>query len=210
MVLQDWVRHMLSSINQEHEHVSTDGERGSSGSDLSTHPERYRPLIRSAPATRVMDVASTAGFVQMLLGILRNAPAIDQDELGTAERLARTAEFKRDLVERGGGALTAEEVRKLLGHKTIQAVHKAVSSHRLFCVDDNGRKLFPAFQFDGAALVPGMATVLAATPTTKPWALLQFMVEGDEGLGDERPTDMVKGEAEAIQRLVRFASTLEV
>lgn len=166
--------------------------------------------VRSAPATCVMDVAGTAGFVQMLLGILRNAPAIDQDELRTAERLARTAEFKRDLVERAGGALTVEEVRKLLGHKTAQAVHKAVASRRLFCVDDNGRKLFPAFQFDGAAPVPGMAAVLAATPTTKPWALLQFMVEGDEGLGDERPTDMVKGRAEAIERLVRFASTLEV
>lgn len=166
--------------------------------------------VRSAPATRVMDVAGTAGFVQMLLGILRNTPAIDQDELRSAERLARTAEFKRDLVERAGGALTAEDVRKLLGHKTVQAVHKAVTSRRLFCVDDNGRKLFPAFQFDGAAPAPGMAAVLAATPTTKPWALLQFMVEGDEGLGDERPTDMVRGGAEVIERLVRFASTLEV
>lgn len=165
--------------------------------------------VRSAPATSVMDVAGTAGFVQMLLGILRNVPAIDQDELRTAERLARTAEFKRDLIERAGGALTAEDVRKLLGHKTVQAVHKAVASRRLLCVDDNGRKLFPAFQFDGAAPVSGMAAVLAATPTTKPWALLQFMVDGDEGLGDERPTDMIKGGAEAMERLVRFASTLE-
>ncbi len=165
---------------------------------------------RSAPATRVMDVASTAGFVQMLIGILRNAPAIDPDELGTAERLARTAEFKRDLVERAGGALTTEQVRELLAYKSAQAVHKAVSSRRLLAVDDNGRPLYPAFQFDGAAIVPGMAAVLAATPTTKPWALLQFMVEGDEGLGDERPTDMVKGGAKTIERLIRFASTLEV
>ncbi len=146
----------------------------------------------------------------MLLSILRSVPAIDQDELRTAERLARTAEFKRDLVERAEGALTAEDVRKLLGHKTVQAVHKAVANRRLLCVDDNGRKLFPAFQFDGAAPVPGMAAVLAATPTTKPWALLQFLLDGDEGLGDERPTDMIKGGAEAMQRLVRFASTLEI
>lgn len=166
-------------------------------------------VARSLSATRLKDVASTAGFAQMLIAILRNTPAIDPDELRTAERLARTAEFKRDLVERAGGALTAEQVRKLLGHRSVQAVHKAVASRRLLAVDDNGRKLFPAFQFDGSSVVPGMAAVLAATPTTGPWALLQFMVDGDEGFGDEQPLDMVKSGAETIERLIRFVSTLE-
>ena len=101
-------------------------------------------------------------------------------------------------------------MRKLLGYKSVQAVHKAVASGRLLAVDDNGRALHPAFQFDGAAIIPGMAAVLAATPTTKPWALLQFMVEGDEGLGDERPIDMLKGDPETVRRLVRFAAKSEV
>lgn len=35
------------------------------------------------------------------------------------------------------------------------------------------------------------------------------MVEGDEGLGDERPMTMVASGPEVIQRLVRFAATLE-
>ena len=166
-------------------------------------------VARSLSAARLKDVAGTAGFAQMLIAILRNTPAIDPDELRTAERLARTAEFKRDLVERAGGALTAEEVRKLLGYKSVQAVHKAVASRRLLAVDDNGRKLFPAFQFDSAAPAPGVAAVLASTPTTSPWALLQFMVDGDEALGDERPMDMVKGSAKAVERVVRFASALQ-
>lgn len=166
-------------------------------------------VTRSLSATRLKDVAGTAGFAQMLIAILRNTPAIDPDELRTAERLARTAEFKRDLVERAGGALTAEQVRKLLGHKSLQAVHKAVAGRRLLAVDDNGRKLFPALQFDGGSVVPGMARILAAMPTTSPWALLQFMVDGDDGLGDERPIEMVKGGKDAIDRLVRFARTLE-
>lgn len=166
-------------------------------------------VARSLSAPHLKDVAGTAGFAQMLIAILRNTPAIDPDELRTAERLARTAEFKRDLVDRAGGALTAEQVQKLLGYKSVQATHKAVASRRLLAVDDNGRKLFPAFQFDGAAIAPGMAAVLTATPTTSPWALLQFMVDGDEGLGDQRPMDMVKGGPREIERLVRFASTLE-
>lgn len=131
------------------------------------------------------------------------------NDLHAAERLTRTAEFKRDLIERAGGALTAEQIQKLLGHKSVQAVHEAVSSRRLFAVDDNGRRLFPALQFDGYSIVPGIAPVLAATPTASPWALLQFLVNGDEGLGDERTMDMLKGPPDAIDRLVRFARKLE-
>lgn len=200
---------MLSFINQgaivasqaaSAEVVEVIHRRMRNGADL---------VARSLSAARLKDVAGTADFAQMLIAILRNTPAIDPNELRTAERLARTAEFKRDLVERAGGALTAEQVQKLLGHKSVQAVHKAVASRRLLAVDDNGRKLFPAFQFDGGSVASGMAAVLAATPTTSPWALLQFMVEGDEGLSAERPIDMVKSGPKIIERLVRFASTLE-
>lgn len=169
-----------------------------------------RLVTRSVPAKCLKEVAGTASFPEMLVSILRYFPAIDADELDTAEKLARTAGFKRDLIDRAGGALTAEQVRKLLGHKSVQAVHKAVTSRRLLAVDDNGRKLFPAFQFDGAAVVPGMADVLAATPLTARWALLQFLVDGDEGLEGERPIEMLKGPPEALDRLVSFARTLEV
>lgn len=167
-------------------------------------------VTRSLPGARLKDVASAAGFAQMLIAILRNTPAIDPEELLAAEGLARTAAFKRDLVEQAGGALTSEQVRKLLGHKSVQAVHKAVASGRLLAVDDNGRTLYPAFQFDGATILPSMAALISATPTTKPWALLQFMVEGDEGLGDELPMNMLRGGAETLERLLRFASKLEV
>lgn len=166
-------------------------------------------IARSLSTENLKKVAGTADFTQMLISILRLSPAIDPEELGVAERLSRAAEFKRDLIKRAGGALTADDVKNLLGHKTVQAVHKAVGSRRLFVVDDNGRKLFPAFQFDGDSIARGMGAVLAATPTTNPWALLQFMVDGDEGLGGEQPISMVKGNAETIKRLVRFASTLE-
>lgn len=166
-------------------------------------------LARSLSPARLKDVAGTADFTQMLVAILRNTPAVDPDELNVAEQLARTAAFKRDLVRRAGGALTAEQVRDLLGYRSLQAVHKAAASRRLLVVDDNGRKLFPAFQFDGSSAAPGMAAVLAATPTTSAWALLQFMVEGDEGLGDELPMEMVTGSPDVIGRLVRFAATLE-
>lgn len=166
-------------------------------------------LARSLTTPHLKDVASAAGFPEMLLTILRNTPAVDPDDLRAAERHVRTAEFKAGLIMRAGGALTAEQVKKLLGHKSVQAVYKAVATRRLLAVDDSGRRLFPAIQFDGDAIVPGIAPVLAAAPNTSPWSLLQFIVDGDEGLGEERPEDMLKGSAEAIERLTRFAGVLE-
>ena len=166
-------------------------------------------LVRSLSLSHMKDAAGAATVGQMLVALLRSAPAIEPEDLAATERLQRTADFKRDLIHRAGEALSSEGVRKLLGHRSLQAVHKAVSARRLLAVDDGGRKLFPAFQFDGGSVAPGMAAVLAATPTTSPWALLQFMVEGDEGLGDERPMDMITGGPGTVERLVRFARTLE-
>ncbi len=54
-----------------------------------------------------------------------------------------------------------------------------------------------------------MAAGIEATFTTMSCALLQFMVQGDENLSDELPTDMVKGNAETLRGLIRLAASLE-
>ncbi|WP_395334342.1 hypothetical protein WBP06_18290 (plasmid) [Novosphingobium sp. BL-8H] len=167
-------------------------------------------MARQLSADALKEIAGTADFPGMLIAILRHMPAVDPIESHVIEQISRTIAFKARLVEGAGGVLTAEGVQKLFGYKSVQAVHKAVASRRLFAVDDNGRKLFPAFQFDGASVASGIPAVLAATPTVSPWALLQFFVYGHEGLGDEQPTQMVNADPETVARLVRFASALEV
>lgn len=74
-----------------------------------------------------------------------------------AERVANAIAFKRRMLDAAGGTLTAEKVRALLGHKTILAVYKTVKDRRLLMVEDNGTKLFPVFQFDGNAILPGIS-----------------------------------------------------
>jgi len=166
-------------------------------------------LIRSLSREAKLAVVASADVPQLVLSLARNTPSTDPEERQAAERLARTAEFKRDLLQRAGGTLTTEQVRELLGHKSVQAVHKAVAAHRLLAVDDSGTKLFPAFQFDGGQILPGMAHILAAAPSASTWALLQFLVEGDEGLGPDRPIDLIKAGPEDLARAARFARTLE-
>jgi hypothetical protein len=126
-----------------------------------------------------------------------------------SEGLARAIEFQRYLLLRAGGALTSEEVALRLGLHSAQPVQDAVISHQLLGLDFKGEQVFPAFQFVGDQIAQGMAAVLLAAPNTTGWALLQYIVEGDEGLGSELPMDLVRGGPDDVARAARFARTLE-
>jgi len=73
---------------------------------------RAELVVRSLSATHLKKVAGTADFPQMLIVVLRNTPSIDPQDLRTTGRLARTAEFKRDLVERAGGCTSPTYMAK--------------------------------------------------------------------------------------------------
>lgn len=136
-------------------------------------------------------------------------PAVETDDPEAAERITNAIAFKRRLIDSAGGALTAEKVRTLLGHKTIQAVYKAAKDRRLLMVEDNGTKLFPVFQFDGNAIIPGISKVLNAAPHTTGWAILHFLVGSDEGLDGLSPVELLKRSDAEVERVIRFARTLE-
>jgi len=164
---------------------------------------KMMPTAAKAAAISSIDVASLV--FHLALGI----PAVETDNPVAAERITNAIAFKRRMIDSAGGALTAEKVRELLGHKTTQAVYKAVKDRRLLMVEDNGTKLFPVFQFDGNAIIPGIPKVLNAAPNTTGWAVLQFLVSGDEGLDGSSPIELLKGSDAEVERVVRFARTLE-
>jgi hypothetical protein len=126
-----------------------------------------------------------------------------------SENLVGVAAFKQRMIEDSGGAMTAVQVRDLLGYKGVEAVEQAVADRRMLAVDDNGTSLFPAFQFEENTLRFAMARILAAVPNTSAWALLQYLVAGDEGLEPRKPIDLLKGSPEDIDLVVRFARALE-
>ena len=121
----------------------------------------------------------------------------------------RTAAFKRDLLARAGEVLTTAQVRERLGWRSDHAVLRAAATRRLLAVGARPRKLFPAFQLVGDAVLPSVAKVLAAAPNITAWVMLQFFVDGDEALGEERPIEMLRGDEAAVSRLVRFAGRLD-
>lgn len=166
------------------------------------HIIRMMPLAAKTAAITSVDVAA------LVFNIARGIPAVEAGDPADAEEITNAIAFKRRMIEQAGGAFDAEAVRKLLGHKTVQAVYKAARDRRLLMVEDNGAKLFPAFQFDGDTIRPAIPRILAAVPDATGWTLLQFLVSGDEGLGNERPIDLLKRDEADIARVIRFAQTL--
>lgn len=166
-------------------------------------------IVRMMDADAKAQAAQSPDVPSLVLSLARGMPATETDDPALKDSIIAAAEFKRRLLAAAGGALTAGQVREVLGHKSLQAVYKAAKERRLLAVDDNGQQLFPAFQFHEGGVWPAIPDILAAAPRTESWRILQFMVSGDQGLGSERPIDLLKGDAEDVRRVVRFARTLE-
>jgi hypothetical protein len=76
-------------------------------------------------------------------------------------------------------------------------------------VEDNGQQLFPALQFHEGSVLPAIPALLQAAPDTDGWGILQFLVSGDQGLGERPPLALIKGGPDDVARVIRFAGTLE-
>ncbi|MDF0491458.1 hypothetical protein PX699_16775 [Sphingobium sp. H39-3-25] len=165
-------------------------------------------IIKMMPLAAKTAAISSVDVTALVLNIARGIPAVEADDPDEAEEITNAIAFKRRMIEQAGGVFDAEAVRKLLRHKTVQAVYKAARDRRLLMIEDNGAKLFPAFQFDGDTIRSAIPRLLAAVPGVSGWTLLQFLVSGDEGLGEERPIDLIKADEADVARVIRFAQTL--
>jgi len=156
-----------------------------------------------------VEAAKSPDVATLVLNVARGLPSTETDDPALKDAIIAAAEFKRRILREAGGALTAGQVREVLGHKTLQAVYKAVKERRLLMVEDGGQQLFPAFQFHDGVVSPAIMAILEAAPHTDGWGVLQFLVSGDQGLGPKRPLDLIKGGPDDVARVVRFARTLE-
>lgn len=161
-----------------------------------------------SPAAKA-EAARSPDVTSLVLSLVRGLPTTETDDPTLKAAIVSAAEFKRRMLKEAGGALTAAQVRDVLGHKSLQAVYKAVKERRLLMVADNGQQLFPACQFHEGAVLAAIPNVLEAAPHTDGWGILQFLISGDQGLGERRPLDRIKGGADEVSRVVRFARTLE-
>lgn len=133
------------------------------------------------------------------------------------ERYERASEETRRVVERIldqdaddrawsdqlGPVYRQASVAQLLG-KSRQAV---AADQRLLRLElRNGAIGYPAFQFDGRRLLPGMAEVVTvlATEVASTWTIASWLTSPQPSLASGRPLDLLRsGEADAVARAAR-------
>ncbi len=126
-----------------------------------------------------------------------SAAAIDMTAFepeARARAILRGLEFAQADLRAAGGAFDIEQVRRLLHGVSRQAVDKRVNEGSLLAVPGpSNRRRFPAAQFmDDGAVVDGLKAVRETLGYTSPWALLNFLVNPQDGLGGDRPIDRLR------------------
>lgn len=118
-----------------------------------------------------------------------------------ARALLRGVEYAQADLQDAGGAYDVEQVRVLLHDVSRQAVDKKVKEGSLLVVPGpSNRRRFPTVQFnDDGSVIAGLAAVQEALGYSSPWSVLNFLVNGQEALGDEKPIDRLRaGDIEAV------------
>lgn len=157
-----------------------------------------RGLTVSAAASRPNDIT-----VELTS---ESRPAVDEGAFGLdarARALLRGKDIARNDIKAAGGAFTLEEVCQLMGNVSRQVIERRVREGRLLAVaGPSNRRVYPALQFqaDGQVL-PGIKDVLHVLPTENPWAILNFLVNADSRLGNQKPIDLLKsGQTDFVVR----------
>ncbi len=123
-----------------------------------------------------------------------------------ARAVLRGVEYARADLRDAGGAYDVEQVRSLLHDVSRQAIDKRVKDGSLLAVPGpSNRRRFPTVQFrDDGAVIEGLKEVQETLGYSSPWAVLNFLVNRDDGLNDERPIDALRrGEVNRVLESAR-------
>lgn len=123
------------------------------------------------------------------------------------DRLLQAEEDDGAWARQLGPAYRQADVARLLG-KTVSAVSQ---DRRLLKLPmRSGAVGYPAFQFDGRVLVPGVAEVVKALmPAVEtPWTVASWLTSPRSGLGGRRPIDALRqGQVDDVLAAARDDTT---
>jgi hypothetical protein len=151
-------------------------------------------------------VAAAPSDFSVLVRALEQAETTEQvrkDEPLLMARL-RGIQAKQQLVKAEGGALSVEEVAKILS-MSRQAVDKRRRSGQLIAVNIGRRGYaYPAWQFGENGTIQGLETVLQSLRGHDEWMQLAFMLNANIRLNGRRPLDELRqGRVEAVREAAK-------
>ena len=138
---------------------------------------------------------------------LRSADALQQAVALVADTVLDPAQVWQEQL---GACYDTDGVRRLLGRDGEPVSRQAVHQRRglLALSTGSGQTVYPAFQFRGRTLAPGLDRVLDALPAdlVSPWTVASWLSSPAAELDGERPVDVLfAGPRAAVDRVVGAA-----
>ena len=160
-------------------------------------------LEENLPGTTIEQATGAPTDFLVALEALSSAPGTSQliaDDPLLAAKI-RGLKRKKQMLEASGGALSSEQVAKVLGISR-QAVDKRRSSNQLLALTQGRRGYsYPSFQFEDGRTIRGLEEVLAHLKSLDPWMQMVFFTSPNERLGRKTPIESLqKGLVEEVTR----------
>jgi len=195
--------------------VPTHSRQVAARQDFADEPLRARFLDRGKAVLENLAARLDASELNKALAIHSDATALltalsQPGAIGMFEKDAlrparlRGLQARDALLAAEGGTLAADQVAKLLS-VSVPTVEKRRAAGKLIALEVPRRgPLFPAWQFEGGGLLPGMEEILKLLADHPPLAQMRFFLSGSRRLGGERPLDLLRrGELEPVRRAAR-------
>jgi hypothetical protein len=164
--------------------------------------------IATAATGRYLDRA-TAAFRRRLTELIASAGVPSEDPEPLGERAGLAAAAGALWTDHAGPFLDTEGVTALLDGVSKQAVSQRVRGRRLLALETgSGRLVYPLWQFQDGAPLPGLAEVLATAgydperPTTG-WTVASWLATDDPELGGAPRALLAAGRLEPVLAAAR-------
>jgi len=152
-------------------------------------------IISKLPRETLLNALRTQTPVDALIDVMSSDEIVIDVALQVSDPLraakARAVKHLSELLSAEGGPLGVSEVCDRLGISRA-AIDKRRRTGTLVGIVDRGRPvLYPAWQFTGSGLLPGLADVLRVIGVDDPWMRMQFFLTYDPDL-ESRPLDALR------------------
>lgn len=163
-------------------------------------PEAWRERVLDGVGRRLDQLVASREVTDFSADTERATVTAMTDAVRTANRIN----------DRLGAFYTTDRVRRVLGDISRQAVSQRVGSHRLLRVTTaDGEKLFPAFQFRGNDVVPGLQDLLRVLlhAGADGWTVAYWLTARIGQFGESTALDVLdSGDSDRIAELKTLAA----
>lgn len=151
--------------------------------------QRFFELISDVEPAVLRRAVDADSDISSVFLVLQSPLVMKTDHLGAAR--LRGVQVQKTLLGADGGLESVEAVSERLGI-TRQAVHKRMTQGKLIALERGRAFMYPAWQFNGPQVLPGVEESLAALGALDRWTKFSFFLSKHSLLKEKRPIDLLR------------------